>query len=657
MRRLAIWSLFLVSLTLATIALALVSREALEADADRETLLQKTRQAQQAESLAAIAIEQRDRIGRAVWRLDTMLTPLVAQESTRPADLYLPLTSEEISKDEASQATQSNSGYSRSSRSVPQAAPASDNPIETSLVTVPNEYVALHFQVDSAGVWTSPQVPINPNAVSDWIPAEEIAARRALLEALAKEIAVTELQRLVPDQQIRMASDNLYAVNSLEYNGISSDANVGDASAYRQDSLRQMASQRPESSEPTASGEQAFRDWDLRNRLFENFANTSFRTQRLVVNQNRTASADEVTEEGVTRPIWMGDRLILARRWRSPICGVVIQGCCLDWPKLKERLQSDIQDLLPQCDLVPVRPDSQLEPTQLLATLPVQVVVPPPALPEMVSVDESGTSRVVWMLGAAWFGLVLAGLAGAVVIFQTESLASRRAQFVSSVTHELRTPLTTFRMYTEMLDSGMVPPGPAFSEYLATLRREAERLNHLVDNVLAYARLEHGRKRKVRVERDLEQFLAELEPRLTERVKLAGMTFQSVHGVEHGDEFEDLGRVQMDPLSIEQILFNLVDNACKYANVGKTPVVELHAVRSGNVWRVSVLDRGPGVQGEARAKLFRYFSKTDHEAAVTAPGIGLGLALSRRIARDLGGKLEYRDREGGGAEFVLELPA
>lgn len=656
MRRVAIWSLFLVSLLLAAIALALVSREALEADADRERLLRQTREAQRAESLAAIVIEQRDRIGRAVWRLDTMLTPLVAQESTRPADLFLPLTSEEIGKVEASQGGRTNPTNSRGSRSTQQPAATSDNPIESSLVTAPNEYVSLHFQVDSAGVWTSPQVPINPNAISDWIPAEEIAARRALLESLASEIDVADLQRLVPDQQIRMASGNLYAINSLEYNGISSDANVGDASAYRQDSLRQMASQRPESSEPTAMGEQAFRDWDLRNRLFENFANTSFRSQRLVVNQNRATTADEVTEEGVTRPIWMGDRLILARRWRSPSCGLVIQGCCLDWPKLKQRLQSDIQDLLPQSDLIPVRPDSQLEPTQLLATLPVQLIVPEPVLPELGLEEEEGTGRVSWMLGAAWFGLLLAALAGAVVIFQTESLATRRAQFVSSVTHELRTPLTTFRMYTEMLDSGMVPPGPAQSEYLATIRREAERLNHLVDNVLAYARLEHGRKRPLRVERDLTQFMNDLESRLCERAKLAGMIFKAIHRSESGDENADLGRVLMDPLSVEQILFNLVDNACKYANVGSVPSVDLVATRSSSCWRISVLDRGPGVQGAARAKLFRFFSKTDHEAAVTAPGIGLGLALSRRMAGDLGGKLEYRDREGGGAEFVLEMP-
>ena len=73
------------------------------------------------------------------------------------------------------------------------------------------------------------------------------------------------------------------------------------------------------------------------------------------------------------------------------------------------------------------------------------------------------------------------------------ALSERRGAFVSAVTHELRTPLTTFRMYAEMLAEGMVPSPEARQKYLETLRREADRLAHLVENVLQYARLERGR--------------------------------------------------------------------------------------------------------------------------------------------------------------------
>ena len=73
------------------------------------------------------------------------------------------------------------------------------------------------------------------------------------------------------------------------------------------------------------------------------------------------------------------------------------------------------------------------------------------------------------------------------------SLSERRGTFVSAVTHELRTPLTTFRLYTEMLDEGMVASGESQRNYMKTLRSEADRLGHLVENVLSFARLERGR--------------------------------------------------------------------------------------------------------------------------------------------------------------------
>ena len=72
-------------------------------------------------------------------------------------------------------------------------------------------------------------------------------------------------------------------------------------------------------------------------------------------------------------------------------------------------------------------------------------------------------------------------------------LSNRRASFVTAVTHELRTPLTTFQMYVEMLAEGMVPDKEQYRHYLKTLQAEAARLTHMVENVLAYARLERGR--------------------------------------------------------------------------------------------------------------------------------------------------------------------
>src|SRR5208337_3642808 len=97
------------------------------------------------------------------------------------------------------------------------------------------------------------------------------------------------------------------------------------------------------------------------------------------------------------------------------------------------------------------------------------------------------------ILPVAWACVLLAAGAVAALLANVMRLGQRRADFVSAVTHELRTPLTTFHMYTEMLSEGMVTDPQQQRDYLTTLRLEASRLSHLVENVLAFARLERRR--------------------------------------------------------------------------------------------------------------------------------------------------------------------
>jgi signal transduction histidine kinase len=232
------------------------------------------------------------------------------------------------------------------------------------------------------------------------------------------------------------------------------------------------------------------------------------------------------------------------------------------------------------------------------------------------------------------------------------ALSERRAAFVSSVTHELRTPLTTFRMYAEMLARDMAPP-ESRREYLETLKTESERLTHLVENVLAYARLERGRRPK-RNERTTPATLVErLKPRLSERAARSQMELECVvdAGTGAAPMLTDVGVV-------EQILFNLVDNAAKYAARAADPRIRLEAARDGDFVSLTVRDHGPGFASPREAARSAPFSKSAQEAAETAPGVGLGLALCRRLARELGGRLEIcaRNGDGAGAAVTLRLP-
>jgi signal transduction histidine kinase len=202
-----------------------------------------------------------------------------------------------------------------------------------------------------------------------------------------------------------------------------------------------------------------------------------------------------------------------------------------------------------------------------------------------------------------------------------------------------------------MLSEGMVPDAAQRQQYLQTLRIEADRLAHLVENVLQYARLERGRPGKRREQASLAQLLDRCHSRLADRAQQAAMKLEfkiaeSSRGV----------TLATDPAAVEQILFNLVDNACKYAAQAADKRIHVETQIEPGLVRIAVRDHGPGIAAAGRKKLFRPFSKSVHEAASTAPGVGLGLALSRRLAADLGGRLVLESPEDGGAAFVLTLP-
>jgi signal transduction histidine kinase len=187
-------------------------------------------------------------------------------------------------------------------------------------------------------------------------------------------------------------------------------------------------------------------------------------------------------------------------------------------------------------------------------------------------------------------------------------------------------------------------------QYLTTLRAEANRLGHLVENVLAYSRIERGRADGRIQTIPIPELIDAVKERLGERAKQAGMELT----IELPSNAQALA-VKCDASAVEQILFNLVDNAGKYASSAKDKRIHLSAAANGSAALIRLADHGPGFSREECRKLFRPFSKSAREAANSAPGVGLGLALSRRLAREMKGDLKLEDCEGG-ASFLLTLP-
>lgn len=406
------------------------------------------------------------------------------------------------------------------------------------------------------------------------------------------------------------------------------------------------------------------KELEIRNRAFQSFYQNQIIQQR-VNTISPTVSLEsprKTISEGQCRAVWVGTgarpRLLLARRvlYNDQ---VAVQGCWLNWSKIKEMLLEEVADLFPEAELVPVTSESQVQPGRRLATLPVQLVIPGPTIASTIpqfdfakpvaSVDTS-LSPLQLSLIVAWVCLLIAMLAVAFFLRGVVALSERRGAFVSAVTHELRTPLTTFRMYAEMLSEGMVRKPEQQQKYVDTLRVEADRLYHLVENVLAYARLERGRHAR-REHIEVNELIERVQPRLTDRALQSEMKLD----VEF-DAAEKGSCLYSDPSAIEQILFNLVDNAAKYAVNTTDKRIILQVSSNDTQVMIRVRDHGPGILPKDRARLFHPFSKSVDEAARTAPGVGLGLALCRRLAKALGGHLQLEADSVAGASFLLELP-
>lgn len=348
------------------------------------------------------------------------------------------------------------------------------------------------------------------------------------------------------------------------------------------------------------------------------------------------------------QPMWVANELVLARRRQLPGKSrpIVIEICWLNWPEWESMLNAQLQGVSIPLKLQP----SDHKSTRLApgATPEWQMVSLPIRLEPLLN---SLPVRWPWHLVAIWVLLLAVAVAFGWLMQQTLNLSERRAAFVSAVTHELRTPLTTFRLYTEMLSEGLATDPEQQHTYFQTLNREANRLTHLVENVLAFARLEHGRTTARNETVTVGDILNRCRPRLEQRVAETplSLSFQISDAAQGA-------KLTTNPMAVEQILFNLIDNSCKYARDATDPRIlcDIGIDRGQVLIRIS--DFGPGLSPAARRTLFLPFQKSSSQAAETAPGIGLGLALSQRLARDLQGSLVCTPNTPTGLCFEVRLP-
>jgi signal transduction histidine kinase len=233
---------------------------------------------------------------------------------------------------------------------------------------------------------------------------------------------------------------------------------------------------------------------------------------------------------------------------------------------------------------------------------------------------------------------------------QLEMASQNKSQFLSSMSHELRTPLNAIIGLTEMLVTNAARFGT--DKALEPLRRVNAAGTHLlglINEVLDLSKIEAGKL-------ELNPELVDLARLIDEVIGTAGQLAEKNKNRLVVEAPENVGKLTADSMRLKQILLNLLSNACKFTKEGEV-ALRVRKVAEGRDWvELAVADTGIGLTAEQLAKLFQDFTQADSLTARRYGGTGLGLALSRKLARMMGGDVTVTSEPGQGSVFTVRLP-
>ena len=270
---------------------------------------------------------------------------------------------------------------------------------------------------------------------------------------------------------------------------------------------------------------------------------------------------------------------------------------------------------------------------------------------ENLPVDDTAAKRQTM----AYAAVAASGLAGTLLIAVITGQAFRRqlrlarmkTDLVAAVSHELRTPLASMRVLVDGLLADARLDESKTREYLHLLATENARLTRLIENFLAFSRLERGRERveftAVAPSAIVNGAVAALRERLPRECDLTI------------DVAPDLPAVRADEGAIVSAVINLLDNAVKYSPDDTRVVLRVERADAGVAFQVQ--DNGIGITPREQRRIFRRFYRVDQRLASETSGVGLGLSIVELIARAHGGSVAVKSAEGAGSTFTLYVPA
>lgn len=241
---------------------------------------------------------------------------------------------------------------------------------------------------------------------------------------------------------------------------------------------------------------------------------------------------------------------------------------------------------------------------------------------------------------------------GAVIVLhdmtRLDRLETIRRDFVANVSHELRTPITSIKGFVETLRDGAIHRPDDATRFLDIIARQSDRLNSIINDLLALSELEQSGQRELRLE----------------RTPLRGLLEEAITVCESKARRRDVGlRLQCDekleakanaPL-LEQAIVNLIDNAIKYSEAKGS--VDISGAVDGNRVVISVRDYGCGIEKMHWGRLFERFYRVDKARSRELGGTGLGLSIVKHIVLAHNGEIKVESTPGKGSTFFIYIPA
>lgn len=226
-------------------------------------------------------------------------------------------------------------------------------------------------------------------------------------------------------------------------------------------------------------------------------------------------------------------------------------------------------------------------------------------------------------------------------------LSKMKSYFMSTVSHEFKSPLTSIRQMAEMLVDGRVSSPEKRLKYHTSILQQSERLSHLIDNILDFSKMEEGKK-VFRFEK------ADIAPVVKDIVEsfqyhMAGQGFDISLSIS-----EPIPGIVFDREAMEQVMHNLLDNACKYSGTSRKIDVSLWSEMKDII--ISVRDYGIGIRKEDHDKIFSRFYRAGEELTQTVKGSGIGLTVVKQIVEAHKGTIDVESEVGKGSIFTVSIP-